>query len=203
VTVACYLWPASSARKRDGIRSWLSENVTGNEPVEWYVDHGRSAGECRPALTRLLAYVASGQVSTVVIWHLTDLLPRFREVVTTLESFCQKGVRLVVVAQGADLSPAAAKASAPLLHAILEAERGFRRERQRRGITAARKRGVFTGRKPGSTKETPGKAAKLRADGRTVREVANELGVSVRTVFRYLGMSKETKGSVASKGAKP
>lgn len=187
MTVACYLWPASSARKRDGITSWLAENVIGPEPVEWYVDHGRSASSRRPALTRFLACVASSQVSTVVLWSLTDLVPRFREVVTTLQTICQGGVRLVVVLQGVDLSPSAAKASAPLLHAILDAEREFRQERQRRGITAARKRGVFTGRKPGTTKEAPSEAAKLRADGRTVREVANELGVSVRTVFRYLG----------------
>lgn len=201
MTVACYLWPASSARKRAGIARWLAENVIGRESVEWYVDRGRSAGVSRPALTRLLDRVASGEISTVVLWHLTDLVPRFREVVTTLGTLCDGGVRLVVVSQGADLAPAAALAAAPFLHGIAEAERGFRQERQRRGIAAARKRGAFTGRKPGTTKEPPAQAAKLRAEGRTVREVADELGVSVRTVFRYLGMSNETTGSVAKKGA--
>lgn len=200
MTVACYLWPASAARKREGITRWLVENVAEPGSVEWFVDRGRPTRVNRPALMRLLEVVASGQVATVVIWHLTDLVPRFREVVTALGTLCEGGVRLVVVSQGADLAPPAALAVAPLLHAIAEAERGFRQERQRRGIAAARKRGAFTGRKPGTTKEPPAQAAKLRADGRTVREVANELGVSVRTVFRYLGMSKETKGSVARKG---
>lgn len=200
MTVACYLWPASSARKRDEITSWLAENVAGPESLKWYVDRGRSAGVGRPGLTQLLDEVNAGRISTVVLWHLTDLVPRFREVVSTLGILCQRGVRLVVVSQGTDLAAAVATASAPLLHAIAEAERGFRQERQRRGIAAARKRGAFTGRRPGSTKEEPSAAAKLRADGRTVREVANELGVSVRTVFRYLGKNKEKKRPVARKG---
>ncbi|MEX0938205.1 MAG: helix-turn-helix domain-containing protein [Pirellulales bacterium] len=60
------------------------------------------------------------------------------------------------------------------------------RERQAAGIAAARDRGVYLGRKPGTTKSKPDRAKRLRDRGLTDAETAASLGVSRRTVQRYV-----------------
>ena len=57
------------------------------------------------------------------------------------------------------------------------------------GIAVAKDRGVYCGRKKGSTKAKPTRAQELRDQGLTVPEIANALAVSDRTVFRYLSGS--------------
>jgi DNA invertase Pin-like site-specific DNA recombinase len=76
---------------------------------------------------------------------------------------------------------------AALLLGLAEIEWEFRKERQQAGIAVARKKGVYKGRKPGTTKGQPERAMELRDKGLTAAEIATALGVSERTVFRYIG----------------
>ena len=46
---------------------------------------------------------------------------------------------------------------------------------------------MYKGRKPGTTKGQPERALELRDKGLTAAEIATALGVSERTVFRYIG----------------
>lgn len=198
MTVACYLCSAAPIRSR--VRRWLGENAIDPADVEWYTDP--AAAPDRPALDRLERDIASGRVTTVVLWRLSALVTRFRALLVVLASWRERGVRVVAVSQQIDLGPDA-RGVAPLLRALAETEAEFRRERQRRGIAAAKARGVYPGRKRGTTKEQPRRALALRGKGYTVAEVAAALGVSERTVFRYLGQSDGTNGTVAKKGARP
>lgn len=59
-------------------------------------------------------------------------------------------------------------------------------ERQAAGIAAAKRKGVYQGRQPGTTKAEPARALKLRDQGLTIAEIAKSLGVSEPTVFVYL-----------------
>ena len=70
---------------------------------------------------------------------------------------------------------------------LAEIEHGNIRERQKAGIEAAKARGVYTGRAVGSTKAKPGRARELKGKGLNMDEIAIALGVSKRTVTRYLG----------------
>jgi DNA invertase Pin-like site-specific DNA recombinase len=201
--VACYLWAAapdrSRGRARDEILRWLGDHAIGSSEVEWYADN--EPGD-RPELDRLQKDIASGRVASVVLWKLAHLFPRFREGLTTIAAWCEQGVRVVAISQGIDLGPAVGPAAASLLRGLAETELEFRRDRQRIGIASAKKRGVYPGRKPGTTKEKPRKALALRAKGYTVNEIADALGVSKRTAFRYLGLSRKTEDTAARKGAK-
>ena len=64
-----------------------------------------------------------------------------------------------------------------------------RRERQAAGIAAAKEEGKYKGRKPGTTKAVPRRAVQLRAKGLSDGEIATALGVSRRSVQRYLNGS--------------
>lgn len=75
---------------------------------------------------------------------------------------------------------------AAVLFGVAEMEQGNRRERQAAGIAAAKESGVYIGRVPGTTKATPRRAVELRKTGLTDGEIARALGVSRRTVQRYV-----------------
>jgi DNA invertase Pin-like site-specific DNA recombinase len=70
--------------------------------------------------------------------------------------------------------------------AIAEIELQHTRERQAAGITAAKVKGIYTGRAKGATKAKPRRAKELREQGLTAPEIAQILNVSERTVWRYL-----------------
>ncbi len=73
---------------------------------------------------------------------------------------------------------------------LAEIELEYRRERQAAGIAAAKKRGVYRGRREGTTKPRPRRAIILRSLGLTVPEIANALQVSERTIFRDLAEAR-------------
>jgi DNA invertase Pin-like site-specific DNA recombinase len=56
-------------------------------------------------------------------------------------------------------------------------------------VVLARKRGIYTGRKPGTTKAKPSRARALKKQGLTIAEIAQALSVKQRTVYNYLSRS--------------
>ena len=76
---------------------------------------------------------------------------------------------------------------AAVMLGLVEIELDYRPERPAAGIEVARKKGVYSGRKPGTTTAKPERARELRGKGLSVAEISPSLGVSERTVFRYLG----------------
>jgi DNA invertase Pin-like site-specific DNA recombinase len=95
-------------------------------------------------------------------------------------------VRVVVVTLQIDLSGEVSHLVASVLFWLAEIETEYRRERQAAGVTVAKAHGVYHGRQKGTTKAQPQRAQTLRQRGLTILEIATALGVSERTVFRYL-----------------
>ena len=93
---------------------------------------------------------------------------------------------MVSVTQQIDLSGTVGQLIASLLFGIAEMELQHIKERQAAGIAVAKERGIYEGRKRGTTKAKPERAKALHAKGLTAQEIANALHVSERTVFRYL-----------------
>lgn len=73
---------------------------------------------------------------------------------------------------------------ATMLFGFVEIELQYTKERQAAGFAAARKRGVYTGCKKGTTKAKPERIRELKANGLTAKEITNALGISERTVVR-------------------
>jgi DNA invertase Pin-like site-specific DNA recombinase len=70
-----------------------------------------------------------------------------------------------------------------VLGAIAEFERDLMLERQREGIAKAKLEGKYKGRAPTARRQQD-RIISMRANGMTAKQVADELGVSVRSVFR-------------------
>ena len=94
-----------------------------------------------------------------------------------------KGVPLKATEQPVDTSTAAGKAFFDMLGVFAEFETSLRRERQMEGISRAKARGVYKGRRPTID---PGEVARLKADGMGASEIANRLGIGRASVYRIL-----------------
>ncbi|MAD79244.1 MAG: resolvase [Planctomycetaceae bacterium] len=172
------------AGQRREIRRWLQGN--GLSEIHWYVDKDSGDYLDRPELDRLQNDIFMGQIDGVVVWKLDRLSRSMKDGIVTLEEWLSKGIRFVSVTQNFDFQGAIGKIVAALLFGIAEMEQETRRERQAAGIAAARERGVYKGRQPGTQKAPPERALQLRKRGLTISEVAQALGVSRATVHRYL-----------------
>jgi DNA invertase Pin-like site-specific DNA recombinase len=109
--------------------------------------------------------------------------------VTTLAKWCEQGIRVVSVTQQLDFNGAMGKLLAAVFFGVAEMEQETRRERQRAGIEAAKERGVYRGRRKGTFKATPTRARELQAKGMQTAAIALAMGVSRRTVERYVSVN--------------
>lgn len=172
-----------AGQKRE-IKRWLKgQNLA---PVKWYVDKKSGDSLDRPDFARLQADIFTGEVKGVVVWKLDRLSRSLRDGINTLADWCDRGIRFVSVTQQLDFNGTLGKMIAAVLLGVAEMEQETRRERQKVGIAVAKERGVYKGRKPGSTKAKPYRAQRLNDKGLTHSEIATYLGVSRRTVLRYL-----------------
>lgn len=174
----------NEAGQRREIARWLKGN--GIDDVKWYLDKESGDTLKRPAFERLQAAVFNGEVDTVVVWRLDRLSRSIRDGINVLCDWCDRGLRVVSVTQQIDFNGATGTLLAAVLLGVAQMEQEARKERQGVGIAAAKERGVYQGRKAGTTKVSTKRAKELRAKGLTVAEIATSLGVSQRSIHRYL-----------------
>jgi DNA invertase Pin-like site-specific DNA recombinase len=188
--IACYCRVSSSQQKADSqqaaIQQWLKGNRLPATAVRWFVDTETGTTLQRPAFAALQQAIFHGEVDTVVVWKLDRLSRKTQEGINVLADWCERKVRVVSVTQQIDLRGSVGRLLASVLFGLAEIERDYLRERQAAGIAVAKGKGVYTGRKPGTTKSQPERAWALRAQHLTKPEIARALGVSAQTVWRYL-----------------
>ena len=190
-SVACYCRVSSAGQKNDSQRAEIQRWLRGREirasNVTWFEDKETGKTLARPAFDRLQDAIFRGPIKTVVVWKLDRISRHQLDGINVLANWCERGIRVVSVTQLIDLSGAVGRMVASVLFGLAEIELEHRRERQAAGIRLAKSRGVYRGRQVGTTKVQPTRAHHLRERGLTVQEIAAALGVSSRTVFRYLG----------------
>jgi DNA invertase Pin-like site-specific DNA recombinase len=146
----------------------------------------------REAFQQLQAAIFAGKITTVIVWKLDGLARNLKEGVNVLADWCQRGVRVIAITQQIDLRGPVGHLVASLLFGIAEMELQHSKERQAIGIALAKKRGVYTGRKSGTTKATPARARALKKQGLKVSEIAAALAVKQRSIYNYLSRRAAT-----------
>jgi len=170
------------------IERWLKGN--GVSDVRWYVDKATGTKLTRPAFERLQRDIFNGEIKAVVCWKLDRLSRNLRDGINVLADWCDRGLRVVATSQQIDFNGAMGKMLAAVLIGVAEMEQETRRERQAAGIAAAKRRGKYLGRKPGTLKGKPRRVAELLERGLTYAEVATSLDISERTAYRYARAEK-------------
>jgi DNA invertase Pin-like site-specific DNA recombinase len=164
-------------RQLDALREAGCERV--------FEDVASGATAERPGLERMLDTLREGDV--VVIMKLSRLGRSLRHLVELVDDFRERGVGFRSLTEGFDTTTAGGRFVFSVMAAMAEFEREIIVERTRSGLAAARARGRVGGRKPKMTPRTVRMAAALMADrSSTVGEIAEELGVSRRTLYRYV-----------------
>jgi len=152
-----------------------------------FTDSASGRSTARPQLEAMLAFVRHGDTALV---HSMDRLARnlddLRALVCTLTT---RGVRVQFVKEqltftGEDTAMATLLLS--VMGAFAEFERSLIRERQREGITLARKRGAYRGRARALNPEQLAQLRQRAADGSPKATLAREFGISRETVYQYL-----------------
>ena len=188
--IGVYIRVSSHSQKGDSqktvITQWLVSQGYDVTDVQWYEDQESGATLRREEFQALQEAIFRGEIKTVIVWKLDRLARSLREGVNVLADWCERDVRVVSVTQQIDLSGTVGHLIASLLFGIAEMESQHIKERQAAGIAVAKEKGTYKGRKKGATKAKPERAQELTAKGLNAKEIANALGISERTVFRYL-----------------
>jgi putative DNA-invertase from lambdoid prophage Rac len=176
-------------------------NRFGWQISEEYVDQGYSGSKAdRPALTRLMRDANMKRFAAVIVWKLDRFGRSVSQLVQNVRRLDELSIRFLVPSQSIDTdhkSPTG-RLMMHILAAMAEFERDLIRERVNAGLTDYRqdysKGRIGTARHSRSGKDLAvgrprkifrrDRAAKLRADGLSWREIARELGVPPSTVRR-------------------
>lgn len=139
--------------------------------------------EGRAELQLLLDFLRRGD--TLVVTRIDRLARSIKDLQDIVYTLKKQGVTLKATEQPIDTQSAAGKAFLDMLGVFAEFETNLRRERQMEGIAAAKKRGVYRGRKPSVDSAEIHRLYVEEKLGAT--EIARRLGVGRASVYRALG----------------
>ena len=156
-----------------------------------FIDQGHSgAKERRPALDALLTATRTRTVDVVACVKLDRLARSVHHLVAMVREWETLGVDLVVLDQAIDTTTPAGRLLFHVLAAISEFERDLIRDRVLAGLTRARAQGVRIGRPRTPVDMT--RLLALRAQRKSLRQIARALGVSAMAISRALASRNET-----------
>lgn len=163
------------------LRDYYRNN--GYEKVKWYKDKLSGATTKRPAFEKMQRDIFNGKVGTVVCWKLDRLSRSTRDGINLLCDWLAKGIRIIAVTQQLDFSGAVGQMVASVLFAIAQMERENLRENTKRGLAAAKARGVKLGKRP---KLFAKDIVPMLKSGLSITDVANRLGKSRMAIYNAL-----------------
>ena len=165
--------------------------------VEEFVDVGFSGSrERRPALDRLMRAAWAGQFHAVLVWRFDRFARSVKHLVSALDTFRSMNVAFISLQEQLDTSSPIGQATFTIIGAMAQLERDIIRERVCAGVARARAEGRRLGRPPLHRVDIV-RALALRAEGRSLRAVARELGVHPMAVRRALSRAREVNSAAA------
>lgn len=150
---------------------------------EWFSDEGVSGAVKtleRPGFSELFNFVRKGDI---LIVPAVDRLGRDTvDVLNTVESLRSKGVSIISLREGFDLSTPIGKAMLTMLAAVAELERSNIKARQMAGIARAKAEGRALGR--GKTIDDAAVAQWRKDNAASIQATAMQFGISLASVKR-------------------
>jgi len=146
-----------------------------------FAEHAGATGK-RPEFQAAINFCREGD--TLVVTRLDRFARSVVDMWKNIDVLKSKGVELMVCDLNLDTNTATGKMMLSILGSVAEFERSLMLERQREGIAKAKKLGRYKGRAPTARKQQL-EIQKLTAMGKKPKAIAEALGVSVVSVYRY------------------
>ncbi|AZZ20037.1 MULTISPECIES: recombinase family protein [Klebsiella] len=154
----------------------------GYQVSKWYCDEATSgsvkAAE-RKGFGDLLAYIREGD--TLIVVGIDRLGRNTIDVLSTVETLRAKGVKVISLREGFDLSTPVGKLMLTMMAGLASLEKDLIAERRTAGIKRAQSEGVHCGR---PNKVTPEQVQELISSGLPPKDIQKELGISKATFYR-------------------
>lgn len=141
----------------------------------------------RPGLTKALEMLREGD--TLVVWKLDRLGRSVKNLVDLVGELHKQDVQFKSLTDAIDTGTPSGRFFFHVMASLAEMERELTVERTRAGLEIARQLGRKGGRKRQMTDSKIESAKKLLANGIPPRDVAQNLGVSVPTLYRWVPAS--------------
>ena len=129
----------------------------------------------------------------LVVWKLDRLGRSVKQLVDLAGELQQRGVQFKSLTDAIDTGTPSGRFFFHVMASLAEMERDLIVERTRAGLEVARQLGRKGGRKPKMTDSKIASARKLLDSGMPPRDVAQNLGVSVPTLYRWLPASASAR----------
>jgi DNA invertase Pin-like site-specific DNA recombinase len=152
-----------------------------------FADKVSDARLSRSGLDDALSHLRAGD--TLVVWKLDRLGRSVKGLVDLVNALESRDVHFRSLTDGIDTKTPAGRFFFHIMASLAQMERELIVERTHAGLAAARKLGRVGGRKRRMTDSKIKAARRLLAGGTPPRDVAENLGVSVPTLYRWLPAS--------------
>src|SRR5579859_3433117 len=153
----------------------------GFEPAREYIDVGQSgAKESRPELNKLMEDARKRKFDVIVVWRFDRFARSTKHLLLALEEFRSLGIQFISYQENIDTSSPLGQALFTIVSAVAQLERDLIRERVSAGIRNARAKGTRFGRPLRAVDRD--RILKMRGEGQSLRQIAENLGVGYGTV---------------------
>jgi DNA invertase Pin-like site-specific DNA recombinase len=153
-----------------------------------YDDKISGSQKNRPGLDKAIEMLRSGD--TLVVWKLDRLGRSVKNLVTLVNDLEKEGIHFKSLTDSIDTSTPSGRFFFHVMASLAEMERDLTIERTRAGLETAKNLGRVGGRKRKMTDSKIASAKQLLANGVPPKDVANNLGVSIPTLYRWIPASE-------------
>ena len=141
----------------------------------------------RTELTRALDVLREGD--TLVVWKLDRIGRSVKQLVSFVEELSDNAINFISIKDGIDTSTSTGRFFFHIMASLAQMERELIVERTQAGLTAARLKGRKGGRPRKMTERKMKSAKKLLEEGISPTDVAEDLGISIPTLYRWIPAS--------------
>lgn len=157
-----------------------------------FSDTASGARADRPGLKAALEYSRDGD--TICVYRLDRLGRSLGHLLSITQELHDRGIGLHSLCESLDTASAGGRLIFQVFGAIAEFERALIRERVRAGLEAARRRGRKGGRPRAITEPKARALRAMKANGASLAEMVESVGVSRATVVRFLRDDASKRG---------
>jgi putative DNA-invertase from lambdoid prophage Rac len=164
--------------------------------VSTYLETASGVKNDRQERKKIIELARARLIDAVLVTEISRWGRSTVDLIATLEELAGYGVSLIAqTGMQFDLSTPHGRLIAQILSSMAEFERELLRERVRSGLAAARAKGKVFGRpKGGKTADNCDRIKLLRAEGKSIRTIAREVGLSKTSVNKCCDRTEVPEG---------